>query len=190
LSVLNLSVIEDDGERSFFVDLYTNHYGFVKKTVYGIIKDYRDLEDLVDDVYLKLIEKASILRTLNKNKTMTYVYYTAKSIAINFIVRRDLQNKYILTGLDDDLSESFISSEYGMEERIVYQSELESLGSAIMKLPQNQRDLLNYKYLLNMNDAEIGEILGIEAGSVRQYLTRARRSARALMEKEMNPHDR
>ena len=187
--MLNLTVIEDDGERNFLVDLYTNYYGFVRKTVYGVIKEHTDIEDLIDDVYLKLIEKAPVLKTLNRNRTITYMYYTAKSVAINFIVRRDLHKSHILLGLEEDFAEQLFVSGDGMEERILYQSELESLSSAIMKLPKNQKDLLNYKYLLNMSDAEIGEILGIEASSVRQYLTRARRSARALMDKEMSPHD-
>ena len=186
--MLNLTAIEDDGERTFLIDLYTNYYGFVKKTVYGIIREHRDIEDLIDDVYLKLIEKVAVLKTLNKNRAITYMYYTAKSVAINFIARRDVMSRHILLGLEDDFSSSFAASDEGMEERILYQSELESLGSAIMKLPQNQKDLLNYKYLLNMSDAEIGETLGIEASSVREYLTRARRSARELIEKEMSPH--
>ncbi|SHI23284.1 RNA polymerase sigma-70 factor, ECF subfamily [Sporobacter termitidis DSM 10068] len=188
--MLNLEAFEENDDKNFLIDLYTTYYGFVKKTIYNIIKDKKDLEDLIDDAFLKLIEKVSLLRTLNNYRTSTYIYYTAKSIAINYIVRRDVENRFRFLGADEDLSEHFISREYGMEDRILYQSELESLGNAIMKLPQDQQDLLNYKYLLNMNDAEIGELMGIEGSSVRQYLTRARRSAKKLIEKEMSPHDK
>ncbi len=39
-----------------------------------------------------------------------------------------------------------------------------------------------------MNDEEIAESIGIASDSVRQYLTRARRKAKELMDKEMNIH--
>jgi len=39
-----------------------------------------------------------------------------------------------------------------------------------------------------MNDMDIAEIFQIAPDSVRQYLTRARREAKELMDKEMNKH--
>ncbi|OPY58988.1 MAG: RNA polymerase sigma factor [Pelotomaculum sp. PtaU1.Bin035] len=64
----------------------------------------------------------------------------------------------------------------------------EELGNAILRLPEKQKDLLYFKYILEMADAEIAEIFGIAPDSVRQYLTRARREAKKLMDKEVNKH--
>ena len=67
---------------------------------------------------------------------------------------------------------------------IIQKEELETLSNAILRLLEKDKDLLYYKYILEMNDVEIAKILSIAPDSVRQYLTRARRKARKLMEKE------
>lgn len=87
-----------------------------------------------------------------------------------------------------DLAEKVPSLEDAMEVRIIHQEEIEELGNAILRLPEKQKDLLYFKYILGMADAEIAEIFGIAPDSVRQYLTRARREAKKLMDMEVNKH--
>lgn len=180
--------LSDENDRAFILDLYNSHYAFVRKTIFNITKENKDIEDLINDVFIKLIEKLPVLKMLNKYKTVTYVYYTAKSIAINHIIHRDIENKHLYYGLDKDLSECFISDECSLESKILNDSEFEALGRTILNLPQKQRDLLNYKYILELTDTEIGELIGIAANSVREYLTRARHDAKTLIkeEKEVN----
>jgi len=45
---------------------------------------------------------------------------------------------------------------------------------------------LYFKYILEMHDREIADILNIAPASMRQYLTRVRRKAKDLMNREMN----
>jgi RNA polymerase sigma-70 factor (ECF subfamily) len=54
------------------------------------------------------------------------------------------------------------------------------MGNAILNLPEKQKELLYFKYMLGMNDSEIAAIFDIAPDSVRQYLTRARRSAKKI----------
>lgn len=67
-----------------------------------------------------------------------------------------------------------------VEEDSIRNLEIEQVSDAIRQLPDNYRLALEAKYLLNMNDEEISRILGIRKGSVRQYLTRARRMVYAI----------
>lgn len=62
------------------------------------------------------------------------------------------------------------------------------MGKAVLKLPAKHKYLLYLKYMLGMNDKDIAEILNIAPNSVRQYLTRARRETKKLIDKEMNVH--
>ena len=87
------------------------------------------------------------------------------------------------------MAKNIPSSEDDIETRIIHKEELKELGNAILKLTEQQKDVLYFKYILEMNDAEIAEILVIAPDSVRQYLTRARREAKELMEKGMNQRD-
>ncbi len=72
------------------------------------------------------------------------------------------------------------------EDLIIHQQELAELGNAILKLSDKYKDVLYFKYILELHDREIADILNISPDSVRQYLTRARRKAKELIGKELN----
>ena len=183
--IMMIAEMEDD-DKAYMLTLYKGYYGLVRKTIYNITHDADNLDDLINDTFLKLIKKIPLIRTLENYKTAAYVVYTSRSVAINFVKRRGVQNKYVYFGEDTDLAEKIPGVEDTIVDRIIHQEEIEELANAISKLPEKQKDLLNFKYMLGMDDDNIAEILGIAPNSVRQYLTRARRSAKKIMVKEMN----
>ncbi len=181
-----INSLRDESDKTFMLELYRQYYGLVRKTVYHITYDADHAEDLINDTFVKLIGKISVLRTLESCKRAAYIVYTSRSVAINFIKRRDVERKHGYYGADHDLADAAAVMEDSVEDRIVRQEELDEMESIILKLPQRQKDLLYFKYFLEMDNAEIAQILGIAPASVREYLTRARRSAQNLMAKEMN----
>lgn len=182
---LIITMMEDEDDKSFMLELYKNYYGLVRKTIYSVIHNQKDMEDLINDTFIRIIEKLSLIRTLSSCKIAAYIVYTSKSVAINFIKHRDVQNKHLFLGLDDDLSQNLSSPEDIVEDRIIYEQEIESLSDAILELPEKQKNLLYFKYILEMNDEEIAKNLGIAPDSVREYLTRARRKAKSLIGKDL-----
>ena len=185
--MLMITALESEEDKAFMLNLYKNYYALVRKTVYNITRDKHQAEDLANDTFIKLIDKISSIRTLESCSLAAYVVYTSRSVAINFIKRRDVQQKHLYFGEDADLAEKIPSlTDNIIEERIVHQEEINELKDAILKLPEKQKELLYFKYILELHDREIANILNIAPGSVRQYLTRARREAKEIMEKEMN----
>jgi RNA polymerase sigma-70 factor (ECF subfamily) len=119
-----------------------------------------------------------VLLRLNIFETTDYLVY--------FIKHRDVQQKHIYFGEDADLAEMIPSPiDNIIEDRIVHQEEIAELRDIILKLPEKHKDLLYFKYILELHDGEIADILNIAPDSVRQYLTRARRAAKALLHKEL-----
>jgi len=185
--MLMITALESDDDKAFILNLYRNYYGLVRKTVYHITRDADHAEDLANDTFIKLIEKISLIRTLESCSLAAYIVYTSRNVAINFIKHRDVQQKYLYFGEDADLAEKIPSlTDNIVEERILHQEEITELRDAILKLPEKHKELLYFKYILELHDREIADILNIASDSVRQYLTRARREAKELMEKEMN----
>ena len=184
------ATITDTDDRDFMMDLYKGHYGLVRNAILKVIRDTDHLEDLINDTFLKLIGKIAVLRTLNCCKLATYVVYTSRSISINFIRHRAVQNKHTYFGLVDDLAQGVADPNNTAEDKVVYFEEREDLWRAIRRLPEKQKDLLYFKYVLEMHDTEIGEILNISPASVRQYLTRARRAAKKLITEEVQDNDK
>lgn len=181
--------LENDDDKFFMVNLYRDYYGLVRKTVYNITHDVQNAEDLIDDTFLRLIEKISLLRTLDNCKTAAYVVYTSRSVAINFIKRRDVERKHVYYGSDTDLAEAITVREDTIESTIIHQEQIKEMSDAVLRLPEKEKELLYFKYFLEMDNEKLAEILGIAPASVRQYLTRARRKAQKLINKEVDKHD-
>lgn len=180
----------DDDDRDFMLKIYKNYYSYARKKIYDITHDHEKIEDLVDDVFVKLIEKISVIRTLSSCNLTSYVVSTIRSVSINYNNHKNVESKYMYHDNDADLAGDFLNnieddSESSLE-ILIQQEEAELLSDAISKLPQNQQDVLYFKYILEMKDEEIAEIFGVASNSVRQYLTRARRNAKKLIEKELS----
>ena len=184
-----LSTLEDENDKEFMLNLYQNYYALARGTIYKIMRCENDLDDLVEDTFVKLLEKIPLLRTFDCCRTASYVVYTARSVAINFIRHRDIQRKHGYYGEQEDMSGELGGTEEPLEDYYLRKEEIEALSDAVLKLPERQKDLLYFKYILDLSDAEIAEAMSIRPGSVREYLTRARRAARKLMEKGGIRHD-
>lgn len=182
--VLTLIGMLDDGEMEFIQKLYIEYKPLVRRKIKDIIGNSSEIEDLINDTFLKLAKQISILKTLNDPKRIAYIAITSKRVAINFIKQRDTQNKYIYYGWEDDIGTSIEE-----EEDSRYKEDdltIQMLIDAVQRLPEKEKSLLYFKYYLEMTDMEIAEEIGINPNSVREYLTRVRRKAKVLMEKEKN----
>lgn len=171
-------------DKEFIMKLYDDYFKLVRKTIYKIIQNPADLDDLINDTFLKLIEKISLLREFTCHKMTAYVVYTSKSIAINYIKHRDVVNKHTYYGQENDLSEDMEDIFDCLEDRILHRLDIEDLRDTILCLPESQRDVLFFKYFLEMPDAEIAKTIGISPKSVPQYVKRARNAAKKLFSKE------
>ena len=178
----------DDDDRAFMLDLYKNYYGLARKTIFNLTHEPKDIEDLINDSFIKLIDRIPLIRTLDCCRTTAYVVYTIKSIAINYIKHKMVENKHLYHNEYSDTANGPFIFEDDSETRLIRREEMDLLRDAIAMLPEKEKDLLYFKYMLEMKDNDIAEILGIAPNSVRQYLTRARRNAKKLMEKETSNH--
>ena len=177
-----LVTLTDESDRELIIVLYRNHYALVRKVIYGITRDRNNIEDLINDSYIRLIKKISTLRALDCHRTVAYLVYTARSVAINYISHRGVQGKHLYYGQDADIGDTVVDLAAAVEERIVYRENVEELYQGLASLPESYKDVLYFRYILGMTDAEIAEKLDITTVSVRQYLTRARRVARQRMQ--------
>lgn len=179
-----ITELEEDG-RAFVLDLYKNYYSLARKIIFSVTHDNKDIEDLINDAFIKLIEKISLIRTFDSCKTTTYVVYTVRSVSINYIKHKKVEKKHMFYSDDVDIADELFKFEDDSSYKLVRQEELDLLSDAISKLPQRKKDLLYFKYVLEMKDEEIAEIFEIAPNSVRQYLTRARRDAKKLIQREV-----
>ncbi len=173
-----------DADRDFVYKLYQENYGLAYNIISQVVGNNNSSEDLVNVTFIKLIEQVPLLRTLNQYKLNYYIVLTSRRVAYNHLRARKRQNKYIAWVDDIEVAAGSMVCDDTLEERVVSQDEFARLKATIQCLPEKLRDVLYFKYFLEMDDKEIAQELLISPNSVRQYLTRARRAARQLVQEE------
>lgn len=77
----------------------------------------------------------------------------------------------------DDLTEDFPQAHIpGAEVRYLEKEKQEELLTAFQEMREEEKQLLYGKYLMDLSDAELAQMLGCKPSSVRMKLTRARRA--------------
>jgi len=173
-------IIENNDEREFMIKLYEKYHALMIHITKGIIYEKDTVDDLVQDVFVKLIEKVNRLQQLNPDIIPAYLSVCMKRTCYNHLKKQKTKRKYIVRSIDDDSYVDSYSSD-SFEAETIMKIDAMQLKEILHKLPQKQQDILEYKYILEISDAEIGEIFEINKNSVRQYLTRARRAAYDLI---------
>ena len=182
--ILETFEIENNRDRKFIETIYNEYFRIMYKEAYTIVHNDDIARDIVHDSIVKLIHKLSLVKSFQEYVLVSYIVQTVRNTAINYVRKRDNARKISFEGIDDDMADSIPDSSVGTLEAIIHTEQINSLKSVLNKLDEKHRSLLISKYFLQKSDAEIAYELGINPNSIRTYLVRARRAAKALFERE------
>lgn len=132
------------------------------------------------DTLVKLIGRMAALRTMPQGQLLPYAVIAAKSTAIDRWRRRKKER----VGASEDFAEGWSAAPEEQLGAFIDMERVDLLSRGLEKLPQRDRDILMYRYILEMSDEEIAGLLNIKPGSVRMCLSRARKNAFAVLEAE------
>lgn len=169
--------IENESDREFMSKLYIDYRLLMFSSIKKIINDQWVAEDLIQDVLVKLIEKIDLLRSFDKKRLTAYVVVASKNHARNYI--RLISQKRV-TSIEDITYEPV--AEFSLEEKVINNMLLEKLLSGWSELPETAQELLERKYIQFQTDEEIAEAMCVKTSSIRMMLTRARKSALAMLD--------
>lgn len=176
-------VIEDDDDREFMTSLYIDYKNLMYSTIHKIVKGEDDSEDILQDVLEKLIDKIPLLRSRTRDQLVNYIISACKFTALNHI--RD-NGRRLETSFEDclELPDS-VNGGHEIELRIIKGEELEALRRVLPQMDLRTQCLLEGYYFLDRSIVELGQELRIKPDSVRMYLTRARKKAFELLQKDI-----
>lgn len=164
--------IENEDDRDLMLRVYQECYPLMKSKAYDIIKDIHNAEDIAQNAILKLIDRIPTIHNLNKPQMVAYVCRTVNSVAIDFYRKNTKSDSKVILSLSGN--DEFEDSSQTLSERYERMEEYEKLGEALAQLSERDKDLLYYKYYLDLQDKEIAQLLGIEHTNVRVSLNRAK----------------
>lgn len=170
--------IENEDDREFMMQLYTQYRALLYSEIYKIVQNEWDADDVLQNVIEKLIDRLSKLREMEHKGMVNYMITTAKHTAYNFC-----RDKRIIQPLDDE--ENISNDEPALEDGLIMRENLFCLSQIWGQLDEKTRYLLRSKYVLRKSGKEIAQELDMSPDNVRMAIVRARRKAyKAMLQRQ------
>lgn len=152
-----------------FQELYHLYFRRVYGYVASRIANPHDAEDVVSEIFLRVIKNLDQLRNLADASFTAWLFVIARH-AITDHYRRDGREE-IPVPLDG--SDSFPAPD-SQPDQIVARSETAAqLHSLVLTLPERKREIVTLRYYGGLHNHEIAAVLGIGEKTVAAYLSRA-----------------
>lgn len=172
--------MEDENDRQFVTELYQKYKLNMYYAARRIVKDPHTAEDMVQESCIAIINNLEKVKAVEVCRRRAYIVSLVKNTSINYVVKRDRQNKYSFIADDEVLSQQ-PDLDSDIEEQMIRNCEIATIKSALLMLSEKDRTILRMKYFDDLRDGDIANYLNIKANSVRYYLTLARRRLYASM---------
>jgi len=172
-----------NGDREKFAELHGRFAGVVYATIYKVLNDSQDSEDVSQEVFASIWRKAK-LYSPEKGKPLTWVTTMARNRAIDKL--RSKQRQIRLADdfkVEQDVSESrsridsMESAERNDRRRVV--------RSAVMELSREQREAIQMAYFRGLTQSEIADRLGQPLGTVKARIRRGMIKLRSSVPKRL-----
>lgn len=172
--------IEDDSDREFMTNLFLQYKRLMYSEIVKIVPNDTAVDDILQDTLVKLIKQLQKLRRFERDQLVNYIITAVQHMAINY-----LRDQKVIVPFDDCLETPDSEQEQAIiEEHLAHEEAKETLERIWPKLDARNQYLLESRYILEKPMDVIAQELGIKPESVRMALTRARKAAYELLEKE------
>lgn len=161
-------------DSSAFAQLYDEHLNTIYRYVFYKVGDGALAEELTAEVFSKAWEGIDRFQWRN----VPFQHWLMR-IASNVVVDHWRSLKRTV-GPIDDLREA-PSNETPPDEQVARDLEVEALRSALMRLPDEQRDVLILRFIEGYSHQDAAAVLGKSNVAVRQIQSRALRSLQKLL---------
>jgi RNA polymerase sigma-70 factor (ECF subfamily) len=161
--------------------LYRRHGGLVYSIALNILKDPSSAEEVTQDVFLRVWEKAATYRA-EKARVVTWVMRIARNQSIDALRRRS-SRKAGEQGTWDDLSRLPDAAALDPGESAAITSRREEVRAALLDLPEDQRQALALAFFQGLTHQQVAERLGEPLGTVKTRIRDGMRKLRLALEK-------
>ncbi len=160
--------------------VYLKYRRLMYATAGRFTQDPEDRQDVVQAAMERLLRIFSGPEAAGRQVSAGYVVAAVRSAAVDLLRRRAREVRHSVS-LDTDLLADQALGDASLDDLLLRSLRAERLWAVWPELSEQDRLLLEGKYLLEMDDLELSRLLACEPDSVRMMLTRARRRALALL---------
>jgi RNA polymerase sigma-70 factor (ECF subfamily) len=177
------------GDKTAFDALVRKYQHRVVKLIARYIKDQSEVQDVVQEAFIKAYR--ALPRFRGDSAFYTWMYRIAINTAKNYLVARG--RRMPSTDIEAEEAEQFDGAdglkEYATPERLLLRDEVEStITAALEQLPEGLRMAITLREIEGLSYEEIAEAMDCPVGTVRSRIFRAREAIdqqlRPLLEHE------
>ena len=150
--------------------VFREHARMIYRTAYGVTGRHDDAEDVLQNIFLKLVRQPLAPDFTKSPKA--YLYRAAVNASVDIVRRRKLET------LPDELDRIEAPPSEGFDGR---ESRDRLLYEAIAELSPHAAQIVILRYMHGKSDAEIARWLGVSRGAVALKLFRSRARLRKLI---------
>lgn len=151
-------------EQSFNI-IYKETVGLVRFAIYQIVPNKYIIEDLIQDVYMKV---STSIATYKESNFRSWIYRIAKNLAIDYLKKK---REKITDSID------FLASEKSIHPYLYY---------AIRHLNDDEREVFLMKVLCGHTTKRVSQILDMKVFDVNQLYYQAKEKLRKSLEELEN----
>ena len=156
------------GDDSAFAELVDRYKNLVYAMIYRMMSDRTQVEDLAQDVFLKVHRGLPYFR--GEARLSTWIYRIVANVCVQ--ARSGRRPMSSSSDVSEPASADGAFADLELRDRI---------EKAMAKLPENYRFLIAAHYLKGIQYEALAEALNIPLGTVKTHLFRAKRQLRELM---------
>jgi len=148
------SVLTEE-QRSLIEKIFRDHHIYFQRLAFKIVKSESAANDVVSAAYLKIINNIEKISDLPCPQMTAFCVTIVKNASIDFIREsKKLIHMESLHDFEDETSGNF-------EDNYIAKSDILRLSELLNQLTQEEKTLVQLKYVQEMGYAEIGALLGI-----------------------------
>ncbi len=175
----HLVMLVAEGDEKAFEQLVHKYEQAVFSTIYRYVGNWDDVEDLAQEIFLKVWRNAKKFK--GKSKFSTWLYRIVVNHCINY--RRKHKHRYRQVSLDELTEKGVTPESLKVTPDWEQRRRVELVRKAVDELPDRQRMALVLSQFEGRSYKEIAEIMKVSLSSVESLIFRGRSSLREKLAK-------
>lgn len=175
------------GDESAFVEIMERYRGKIFTVAFSLLHSHGDAEEVTQDTFIRAHRALAKFR--GESSLATWLYRVAVNLSRNrywfFFRRRRNATVSIDRPIGDDqtatLSDLLAAADPDPAQESTHAEFATLVAECLEQLDQRHREILMMRNALHLPYDEIGASLGINVGTVKSRIARARRNLRALL---------
>ena len=178
--LIYLAMLETEEERMSFAQYYEKHYGKCLATANTITKNHAWAEEAVHNAVVRIIERKEKYFTEERKKSSTTIVIMVKGESLNILKRENRLDHALL----EDVEPFIDNAEPDVFRVIMGKEAVRRVEKHVSQLDLVNQTLYEMKYIQEMSDSEIAEIVGISVNAVATRIFRMRKSLIEILREE------